>query len=95
MMNRIAELESKGFKRWQKNGMDRMYVNADMIGLDEDAATFNGKKISNSQVREMKTAKTYIDLNKNTICSDSVMLAAAVADMLDVDYSYGSKTIAI
>ena len=30
---RIEELTAMGFKRWQKSGMDRMYINASTLGL--------------------------------------------------------------
>ena len=103
IMDRIEELEAMGFKRWQKNGMDRMYINASTLGLtctyyntgNISGAEFRGKDISNSLARQMKAAKTYIDLNKNQIVSDSCMLAAAVADLIGIDYSYGSPIIKI
>ena len=103
IMDRIEELEAMGFKRWQKNGMDRMYINASTLGLtctyyntgNISSAEFRGKDISNSLARQMKAAKTYIDLNKGQIVSDSCMLAAAVADLIGIDYSYGSPIIKI
>lgn len=94
MMN-IEKMTEMGFKRWQKNGMDRLYVNASVLGLDADAKTFQGKKISGGVARSMMNAKTYIDLVKNEIRSDSVMLAAAVAELLGIDYCYGKNTIAL
>lgn len=101
--DRIDELESKGFKRWQKNGMDRMYINASDLGLDcayyktgnISDAEFQGKRISNSEARALKAAKTYIDLVNNRIVSDSCRLSAAVAELIGVDYSYGTKIIAL
>ena len=33
IVERIDELTAMGFKRWQKNGMDRMYINASTLGL--------------------------------------------------------------
>lgn len=100
---RIEELESKGFKRWQKNGMDRMYINASELGLvcayyrsgNISDATFRGNSISNSEAGRMKGSKTYIDLVKKCIVSDNAMLAAAVADLVGVHYSYGDKIIAL
>lgn len=93
IMDRIEELEGMGFKRWQKNGMDRMYVDAARIGLDADANMFQGKRISGSLVRAMKGAKTYIDLVNGEIHSDNTMLAASVADLMGVDYRFGENTI--
>lgn len=91
----IEKLVAMGFKRWQKNGMDRLYVNATILGLDMESNLFDGEKISGSLARTLKNAKTYIDLVKNEIHSDSCMLAAAVAKLLDIEYSYGEETIAI
>lgn len=100
---RITELEAMGFKRWQKNGMDRLYVNASVLGLEctfyrtgnVSNATFNGVSISNHEGTAMRAAKTYIDLEKNLIRSDSPRLLAAVADILGVDYKYGETMIQI
>ena len=101
--DRIEELEAKGFKRWQKNGMDRMYINASALGLictyyktgNISSAEFNGQPISNSNARGLKAAKTYIDLNNKRIVSDSARLAAAAADLIGVEYSYGETIIAL
>lgn len=103
IMDRIAELEGKGFKRWQKNGMDRMYINASALGLictyyktgNISNAEFRGDHISNSEGYRLKSAKTYIDLNNKRIVSDSSRLAAAAADMIGVNYSYGDTIIAL
>ena len=101
---RIDELTALGFNRWQKNGMDRMYINASALGLDccyfktgnISDATFRGKSISNNEARSLKAAKTYIDLKNSMIVSDSCRLAAAVAETIGLDdYSYGDKQIKI
>lgn len=94
-MMQVNELISKGFKRWQKNGMDRLYVNATVLGLDTECKTFQGKRVSNSHCRELAQAKTYIDLVKNEIRSDSCMLTAAVAELVGVDYRYGETIVKI
>ena len=101
--DRIEEMEAKGFKRWQKNGMDRMYINASALGLictyyktgNISNAEFRGNQISNSEGYRMKGAKTYIDLNNKRIVSDSARLAAAAADLIGVEYSYGDTIIAL
>lgn len=85
----IETLESKGFNRWQKNGMDRLYVNAGTLGLvctyyktgNIRSAVFGGEEISNSRGRSMKAAKTYIDLVKGMIVSDDAELAHAAAEL--------------
>ena len=99
----IKNLEENGFNRWQKNGMDRMYVNASTLGLNcayyksgnISDADFRGESISNSEARKLKGSKTYIDLMHGTIVSDSARLAAAVADLIGIDYRYGEKIIDI
>lgn len=98
---RIEELEAKGFKRWQKNGMDRMYINASELGLvcayyksgNICDAKFQGTSISNSEAGRMKYSKTYIDLVKKCIVSDNARLAAAVAELIGVNYSCGERII--
>lgn len=100
---KIAELTAKGFTRWQKGAMDRLYINARDLGLtctyyktgNISSATFNGESISNSQAGRMKAAKTYIDLNKDLIVSDNATLAAAVAEILGIDYTSGETIIKI
>lgn len=99
----IEELTAKGFRRWQKNGMDRMYIDAAALGLvctfyktgNISSAEFRGESISNSEGAKLKAAKTYIDLNANRIVSDSARLAAAAADLIGVEYSYGETIITL
>lgn len=103
LMDRIEELEKLGFNRWQKNGMDRMYINAGTLGLtctyhktgSISYAEFKGEYVSNNQARAMKAAKTYIDMVKNQIVSDSATLAAAAAELIGADYRYGERIIAL
>lgn len=62
---KIERLIAAGAKRWQKGTMDRLYINAEIIGLSYDCngqnGTFAGKTISNSKVRDLKSEKHYID----------------------------------
>ena len=85
IMDSIEILEKMGFKRWQKNGMDRLYITASALGLDAETLTFKGEKISRSLCSSMMTAKTYIDLNESMIVSSSCDLAYEVAVMIGVD----------
>ena len=86
----IHSLEEKGFKRWQKGSMDRLYVNACNLGLDVERyntgnvkrAYFNGNHVSNSEGRRMLVAKTYIDLKSGRVFSDNDTLKAAVLEIL-------------
>ena len=98
---RIEELEKMGFKRWQKNGMDRMYINASVLGLTcvyhktgtVAQAWFNGTDISNSEANRMKGSKTYIDLIKKCLVSDNDYLADAAANLIGADHKFGDKYI--
>lgn len=82
---KIARLEEKGFKRWTKGNMDRLYINATMLGLNCEyyntgnirSAWFNGASISNCEARRMKAAKTYIDIKTGTVYGDNNSLKEA------------------
>jgi hypothetical protein len=82
---KIARLEEKGFKRWTKGNMDRLYINASMLGLNCEyyntgnirSAWFNGASISNCEARRMKAAKTYIDIKAGTVYGDNNSLKEA------------------
>lgn len=68
---KIRELEGKGFKRWQKHGMDRLYINCESYGCEFDyynsgnisSARFNGEKISNSLGRKFLATKVWVDVD--------------------------------
>lgn len=87
----IKALEAKGFKRWTKGNMDRLYINANMLGLDctyyktgnISGADFKGERISNSEARRMKIAKTYIDIKVGKVYSDNYTLSEAAQELLD------------
>lgn len=98
---RIEELEAMGFRRWQKNGMDRMYINAGALGLictyyksgNISSAEFAGERVSNSEGYRLKSAKTYIDLKLKRLVSDSARLAAAAAELIGAEYSSGETIV--
>ena len=89
---RIIELESKGFKRWTKGTMDRLYINASQLGLDCDyyktgnisGAEFKGKHVSNCEARRMKAAKTYIDILTGKAHSDNRTLLMAAEELAGI-----------
>ena len=97
----IIGLAAKGFKRWTKEGMDRMYIGAHALGLSCDYyntgnirdAELNGKSISNSRARRLKEMKTYLDLTTMTIVSGDEELAHLAADLIvsltDLKYESG------
>lgn len=87
----ISALESKGFSRWQKAGMDRLYINATRLGLELDfyktgnisSALLNGERISNCQARRLRECKTYIDVMDGTVHSGDTDLKATAQHILD------------
>ena len=66
----IEKLEAKGFKRWTKNGMDRLYINPTSYGVEYEyyntgnirTCWINGETTSNANGRRLKAAKVYIDI---------------------------------
>ena len=92
IVDRIEELEALGFKRWQKGNMDRLYINASMLGLNYGRyntgnikwAEFQGNSISNCQARRMLSAKTYIDVKTEKVYSDSYTLERAAAELAGI-----------
>jgi len=93
VIDRIDELTALGFKRWQKNGMDRLYINATALGLNcthyktgnISSAEFQGESISNSHARQMLDAKTYIDVKLEKVFSDSNILREAAAKLAGLE----------
>lgn len=86
----IETLEKKGFNRWTKAGMDRLYINANSLGLKCEyhktgnirAAWFGENSISNSEARRMKCSKTYIDIATGMVISDDEWLKKAAETIL-------------
>lgn len=87
----IAALEEKGFKRWTKGGKDRMYVDAEKLGLKVQKygsgavkhAEWDGEKISNREGASMLHAKTYLDLTDMSVHSDDSDLSAAAEAIIE------------
>ena len=87
----IAALEKKGFNRWTKGNMDRLYINASMLGLEltyyktgnVSGAWFNGEEISNTRGREYKEAKTYINIETGAVISSVSTLKDAAQELLE------------
>lgn len=73
----IAALEEKGFRRWTKGTMDRLYINAETLGLEIErrksgsvsSAYYRGERISNNLGSAMAYAKTYIDIATGELTS--------------------------
>ena len=66
----IAAYEAKGFKRWTKGNMDRLYINATMLGLEVSyyksgnvsSASWRGEGISNSAGYRLLSSKVWVDV---------------------------------
>lgn len=87
----ITALEEKGFKRWTKGDKDRMYVDAETLGLKAQKygsgavkhAEWLGEKISNREGTAMLHAKTYLDLTDMSVHSDDSDLFAAAEAIIE------------
>lgn len=87
----ITALEEKGFKRWTKGDKDRMYVDAEKLGLKVQKygsgavkhAEWDGEKISNREGTAMLHAKTYFDLTDMSVHSDDSDLLAAAETIIE------------
>jgi len=86
----IAALEAKGFNRWTKGSMDRLYINAAQLGLVCDyyntgnirKAIFNGDQVSNSEGYRMKAAKTFIDIATGELFGTNKYLKDAAEEII-------------
>lgn len=89
---KIIELAEKGFKRWTKGNVDRLYINATQLGLvcgyyntgNIRWAEFNGESISNSQARRYKAAKTFVDVKTGAVYSDYETLKDAAIELAGI-----------
>ena len=89
VIDRIEELEALGFKRWTKNGMDRLYIDARSLGLvchyyktgNISVAWFDGEVVSNAEGRRMLTAKTFIDIKTEKVYSTNRDLGSKAAQI--------------
>ena len=70
----VEDLEKKGFNRWTKGDMDRLYFNLEKSGdLELDyykngnlrAADLNGERISNAEACRLLAVKCFIDLKND------------------------------
>ncbi len=79
--DKIRFLCGMGFNHWKKGNMNRLYIDAEELGLKIEylapgvvEATFCGKKISQREARALKYAKTFISLPDGTAYSDDIQL---------------------
>lgn len=87
----IKALQEKGFNRWTKGNIDRLYINASQLGLvctyyktgNINTAEFQGRWISNSQARRMIGAKTFLDLKTDKVTSNIPELKEAAERIIN------------
>lgn len=66
----IAAYESKGFNRWTKGNMDRLYINTTKLGAEIDYyksgnvcdAFWQGERVSNADGRRLLASKVFVDV---------------------------------
>lgn len=66
----IKAYENAGFKRWTKGGHDRLYIDAESLGLEigryktgnVKSATWQGNRISNADGHRLMASKIYVDV---------------------------------
>lgn len=83
----LRKLNEYGFRRWTKDDMDRMYIDATDLGLTISFekngeirwATFQGRDVGQRIARRMNDAKTFLDLHTMTVYSPFPDLARQAA----------------
>lgn len=88
--NMINKLVAMGCNRWTKGNHDRLYINADLLGVECDfyksgnisSAWFRGEKISNAQALRYLGGKTYIEVATGEVHSDYDALADAARELI-------------
>ena len=74
----IEAFLKRGFRRYNPDNIDRLYINSRNLGLDcafydtgnIKYAEFNGQQISNGRAKEMRSAKTYVDVKTGRVFGD-------------------------
>lgn len=95
--DKIEKFIEAGAKRWEKNDMDRLYVNPKVLGYDWDcyksgniryASDPNGDRISNSQMYRVLEGKIWLDINDdfaihNNSCCEGEFIARFISRALE------------
>lgn len=88
----IKGLEGKGFVRWTRGDMDRLYINPETaLDFEYDTnksghvsgAYLNGERISNSRGAALVSSKTYIDIATGKLVSNHDMMRQAAQEIMD------------
>lgn len=78
----IDKLIARGGNRWAKGSYDRIYFDAEVLGLECDFyksgsvsyAAINGERISNSRATELLRCRSYVDVTTGAIVTGSDVL---------------------
>lgn len=88
--DKLRFLAGLGFNRWQKGSIDRLYINAQDLGLEIEwvgpgisEATLCGAEITPTEAFRLREAKTYIKLPEGKAYSDDIRLAQLAQDKFD------------
>lgn len=86
----IRILEERGFTRWQKGDKDRLYANAESIGLYCEyekgkivRAWLNDEPIDPNDALLYKVAKGWIDTDSGKVCCQHKGLEVLIIDALE------------
>lgn len=71
----IERLEDMGFRRWTKGDMDRLYIDADKLGLECDfkrdhepcLGSWQGRRVSNADCRRIYYSKVWVDVKDGSL----------------------------
>ena len=71
----IEKLEDAGFKRWTKNGMDRLYIDTSKLGLECDfkrdhepcLGDWQGVRQSKADTRRIYFSKVWVDVKDGSL----------------------------
>lgn len=94
----IESLEKKGFNRWTKGDMDRLYFSLEKSGaLELDyyksgnlrSADLNGKRISNAEACRLLAVKCFIDLKNG----DQLVVQSGREDAQDMVRDLAKKAM--
>ena len=96
----IAALEAKGANRWTKGAYDRLYIDAELLGLEigfyksrrVSWARLNGEEISNRLGMDLYCAKIFVDIETGELHCDAKELEAAARAFVDAAIAEATET---
>ena len=82
----LRALARKGFRRWRRGHVDRLYINAEDMGLKRtgrDEYEFEGERLDYWSGRQIEISKTYIDLCTGLVHSNNERARECAERMLN------------